>query len=57
MNKLFGNQIKLDHRMLQQGGTATGVEGTAELYSLEGSGETPPQTPFFCDQENEIIAK
>ena len=27
--------------LLQQGGTAVaGVEGTAELYSLEGSGET-----------------
>ena len=33
--------------MLQQGGSATGVEGTAELYSLEGSGE-----PLFCRQEN-----
>ena len=34
--------------MLQQGGAATGVEGTAELYSLEGSGETP----FLSPREN-----
>ena len=31
--------------MLQQGGSATGLEGTAELYSLEGSGETPFLSP------------
>ena len=30
----------------KQGGTATGVEGTAELYTLEGSGE-PPSNPLF----------
>ena len=38
-----------------QDGTATGVEGTAQLYSLDGSGEITLK-PFFCDQENEIIA-
>ena len=28
--------------LLLQAGIAVGVEGTAELYSLEGSGEPPP---------------
>ena len=31
----------VDMFQCKQGGTATGVEGTAELYSLEGSGENP----------------
>ena len=30
--------------LLLQAGSAVGVEGTAELYSLEGSGE-PPHPP------------
>ena len=41
--------------LLQQGGTAVaGVEGTAELYSLEGSGETqnaPPSGPQTIEKQ------
>ena len=41
--------------LLQQGGTAVaGVEETAELYSLEGSGETqhtPPSGPPTIEKQ------